>query len=446
MFDIPMGLGKTAASIECLRVWNSQTILVLCPKAVCRSWELQLGIHTDGDYDAVVLGQFPCVLLYGERHKLRKSAPAEDRIKTIRNALGSARAAKRPCVIVVNYEAARTPKFAKWATSFTWDAIIADEAHKLKSPWGSTSKLAAKLRARRRLGLTGTIMPHSPLDAWAQFRFIEPRLFGRSFVGFRNQYAVMGGFGGKQVLAFRNLDDLRERMARCTFSIKDDNVLGLPEAIDETVEVEMDAKGRAVYRQLEKDLKAECEAGEITAANALSKLTRLQQLTSGYVPMDGDDHLTWIDKSKFHALVELLEDTDEPVVIFGRWRGDMNSVREACRVLGETHSELSGQANDLPEWETGADGRRIIGVQIQAGGLGIDLTRARICIFASTGFNLGDYLQARKRVHRPGQTKTVNYYHLVARQTIDPEIVRAIAKRENLIESTIGALRRSYAK
>jgi len=445
MFDIPMGLGKTATAIECLRVWKSETVLVLCPKAVCRSWEKQLAVHAEGEFDAIILGPFPCRYSNGVRHALKKSGSAASRIGEINEAMATARLKRVPFVLVVNYDSARTAKFAAWCIARLWGAIIADECHKLKSPWGATSKFAAKLKATHKLGLTGTVMPHSPLDVWAQYRFISPLMFGRSHAGFRSTYAVMGGYGGKQVLAFRNLDNLRARMAVATFSIADDNVLGLPGTMDETIEVELGPKGRSVYQQLESELSAQIDEGEITASNALAKLTRLQQITAGFIPLDGDDHLTRVDSAKLEALTEILGDTDEPVVVFGRWRGDMDNVRQVCEKLGEPHSELSGQANDLPEWETGAGGRRILGVQIQAGGLGIELTRARLCVFASTGFNLGDYLQARKRVHRPGQTLPVTYYHLVARETIDPVIVKAIAKREDLIESTIGELRRSYA-
>jgi SNF2 family DNA or RNA helicase len=76
-------------------------------------------------------------------------------------------------------------------------------------------------------------------------------------------------------------------------------------------------------------------------------------------------------------------------------------------------------------------------VQIKAGGEGISLVEARYCVFYSTGFGLGAIMQARKRVHRPGQNRKVTYYHLLAAGTIDQKIRRATEKQEDLVRSLV---------
>ena len=82
-----------------------------------------------------------------------------------------------------------------------------------------------------------------------------------------------------------------------------------------------------------------------------------------------------------------------------------------------TARELSGSRHELEEWQDGAG--QVLAVQIQAGGLGVDLTRAAYCIYYSLGFSLSEYEQSLARVHRPGQTRPVAYYHLIAEHTVD---------------------------
>jgi SNF2 family DNA or RNA helicase len=97
--------------------------------------------------------------------------------------------------------------------------------------------------------------------------------------------------------------------------------------------------------------------------------------------------------------------------------------------------ELSGSANQLAEWQAGA--APILATQIQSGGVGVDLTRARYCVFFSLGFSLGEYLQARKRAHRPGQTRAVTIIHVIASKTVDQDVYTALENREAVVEAIL---------
>ena len=94
------------------------------------------------------------------------------------------------------------------------------------------------------------------------------------------------------------------------------------------------------------------------------------------------------------------------------------------------HFEISGRVKSLEEWNQRGG---VLAVQIQAGGLGLDLTAARYCVYYSLGFSLGDYLQSVARLHRPGQTSLVDYIHLVAAESIDEIIVNALENKEDVI-------------
>jgi SNF2 family DNA or RNA helicase len=138
---------------------------------------------------------------------------------------------------------------------------------------------------------------------------------------------------------------------------------------------------------------------------------------------------------------ELLNDwlkdvpSEEPIVVFTRFRHDLAMVKAVFDERGETCAELSGQKNELSAWQSGQ--MRGLAVQIQAGGVGVDFTRARYCVYYSLGFSLGDYLQSRKRIHRPGQAHNVVYLHLLAEHTIDRQVYKALENRLDVVNSIL---------
>jgi SNF2 family DNA or RNA helicase len=79
----------------------------------------------------------------------------------------------------------------------------------------------------------------------------------------------------------------------------------------------------------------------------------------------------------------------------------------------------------------------VLGVQIQSGGVGVDLTRTRYCIYYGVGYSLGDYQQSLARVHRPGQTRPVVYNHLVATGTVDEGVYAALDSKRDAVEAVI---------
>jgi len=103
--------------------------------------------------------------------------------------------------------------------------------------------------------------------------------------------------------------------------------------------------------------------------------------------------------------------------------------------LGRQSLELSGRTNQLRAWQAGE--APVLAVQVQSGGVGINLVRARYCVFYSLGFSLGEYLQARKRIHRPGQQRSCTYFHLIGKGTVDEDVYKALEKRQDVIETIL---------
>jgi SNF2 family DNA or RNA helicase len=254
----------------------------------------------------------------------------------------------------------------------------------------------------------------------------------------------MGGFEGRQVVGFVNTEEMNEKCYSITYRANAD-VIELPEKhhIERTHELSSPAK--KAYIELKRDLCAIIASGQIiTAANAMVKVTRLQQICCGHIRTEADDtnesETVQIDTSRAELLEEILEEigAEEPVVVFCRFRTDLTVVHNAAKNLGYSSSELSGQINTLAQWQDGET--QVLAVQIQSGGVGIDLTRARYAIYYSLDFSLGNYEQSLARLHRPGQTRSVTYIHLIAEGTIDRKIRRAMAQKKDAVEVILAEL------
>jgi len=228
-------------------------------------------------------------------------------------------------------------------------------------------------------------------------------------------------------------------MSKITFRVGAE-VLDLPPATHVTYYCDLSPEARKVYVNIDSDFVARVIDGTITVANALVKLLRLQQITGGCVPTDdGTTHR--VDWSKQKLLADTLEDIgkDEPVVVFCRFHADLDAVHAACESNGYSSMELSGRRDELKRWQDGD--AQVLAVQISAGGVGVDLTRARYSLFYSLSFSLGEYDQALARVHRPGQTKPVEYIHMVARNTVDVKIMRALEKRAEVVQAILAEIK-----
>jgi SNF2 family DNA or RNA helicase len=351
-------------------------------------------------------------------------------------------------MVVVNYDSVWRGELAKAIGSHKWKAIILDESHRIKAPGGRASKwLASLARANpqaKLLCLTGTPMPHSPLDLYGQFRFLDPSVFGTSFARMRARYADCDPMFPSKVRKWLRQDELASLLNRHSFRVTADEVLDLPEAIHERIPVILSPKARKFYDSLERDMVAAVGSGHVVVSNALTKLLRLQQATGGHSVVEtGDGPATiYLDgtPAKRLALEGWMEDIAvcEPLVVFCRFRSDINDVIAACKATGRSYSELSGERNTLAEWQSGETD--VIVVQIQSGGVGIDLTRAAYCVYYSLGFSLGDYEQSLARLRRPGQQRCVRYYHLVAEDTVDEEVYKALSSRKDVVNHVLEML------
>jgi superfamily II DNA or RNA helicase len=432
-----MGTGKTKVVIDLIVNRNHRQVLVLAPKAVVaddHTWSKNFNLHAPDYADVLELGGYQSVA---------------KKVEMAQAAIAQAKAMGRPVVIVINWQAAREDAWATWSVKAGFDLAVADEASILKKPGGRTSRYAWKLAQAipYRLALTGTPMPHSPLDAYGIFRFIDASIFGTNYVIFRARYAVMHPKFPK-VIQWLNQEEMNAKVYSRAYRVLSDDVLDLPPYHHLDRETKLGSKAQQAYQELWKDLVTVVKGQTVSVDNVLVRLLRVQQITSGFLPLpDGTE--TQIDDAKEQLLEEALDELahDEPVVVFCRFVHDLDLVQQVTARLSTVeaprrYAEVSGRTNKaagtLQDFQEGrAD---VIAVQIQAGGFGIDLTRARYAFYYSLGFSLGDYEQSLKRVHRPGQTRATTFLHLLA-GAVDRRVYQALRDRKDVVSAILDAAR-----
>lgn len=439
LLHLGMGCGKTRVALEIIKrlmiAGSIRRILVGCPKAVMPAWAKQAGLW---------LPEVRIVLL--------DRGTSADKARQ----LVAAMADTSPVIIVGNYESLwRIKDIEKTA----WDVLVWDEVHRLKAPSGAASKWAAKVATKNpsatRIGLSGTLLAHSLLDAFGTWRAVESPecpTFGTRYTIFKAMFAITNPRIPGMVVGYRNQKQFAEKVAATTFFRRSEDVLDLPEILHVEVTVELTPKEAHVYKQLEKEFCAEVDGGTITPANAMVSLLRMLQACSGHMRLDGEAHATQIDEnpSKRAALKEMLEDlpADEPIVIFCRFRSDIEAALQVCKAIGRTASELSGKIDSLAEWQAGKTA--VLVAQIQSGGIGIDLTRAAIGIFYSATHSLSEWLQAIARLHRPGQTRKTRIFSLVSslsnKTTADGRVYEALVSRKEVIDGVLESYKSRHGK
>lgn len=445
ILDMEMGTGKSKVVCDLIHDSGAESALIVCPERVVGVWPKQFGLHSGGDKHII-----------DPRRQNRKGEwvllPIAKRVELYEHALHECRCGL-PHILISNYAAAAHEPFKSWSQQQHFNYLAYDECHRLRGHGGVWSKWARDMhpRADRRLGGTGTMQAQTPLDVFGQARAVEPGLFGSTFTAFKSRYAIFGGFESRQFQGMNPMyeEEFVQKLASFVYRAGEE-VLDLPELMpDVDVPGQLSARARKAYRDLEEDMYAEVarvlesgveEIDEVTAPNVLVKILRCMQLTGGALPLDSGQ-IEMIDRAKRDLLADELADfrPDEPVVVFAKFTHDLNMIQEVAAELddgrGRPYAELSGRRSDaLAEDATLAEGVSVAGVQIQAGGTGVDFTRAAYGIYYSVGHSLADYLQSRKRLHRPGQTRAVRFRHLIMEGTIDVDVYEALAARKSLTD------------
>ena len=392
----PMGLGKTVEAIATARVLDARNVLIVVPKIVAGQWRDQIKFWWPERADDV--------FIYGATDARKRKV-----------AKGS--------IVIINYEKLLNESNLNKFRSFSWDVLIADEAHKIKNHRSKRTVALKAVPAVRKYALTGTPILNKPDDLWSILHFLDWRYSGISYWNFVNYFCeVEDGFWGRKVVGLTNVPSRLETLRKLLSIISVHNTLDVAQGKTvETVRLEMTAPQRKLYKDM-KNLVLEELPENAQIANGAVMTIRVVQATSWPGLFLGEDE----PGPKFEWIAAMCEDNpDEKFVVFTRFEKSANALSEFLRTRDVRSVQLTGKLKDSDkeknkkEFIEGA-ARVLIGT-IGAMGIGTDGLQyaSHTAIFLERDWSPEIMKQCEDRLNRRGQQFKVNVYVLECEKSFD---------------------------
>lgn len=448
-----MGTGKSKVLIDNI-AWLHLTgkvnfALVIAPKGVYRNWVAkEIPEHMSDAVNCRVI-----------RWVSGPNKAQEKEMKSVADQFSGL------TVFVMNVEAFSTTKgktAGMWmAKKFGRHGLIAiDESTTIKNHKAKRTKALMSIAAEfayKRI-LTGSPITKSPMDAFAQFNFLGPRLLGfDSYYAFQGRYAVtqrrkMGAHSFEQVVGYRNIDELTQRIDQNSFRVLKKDCLDLPDKTYTARYVTLTDEQKKMYEQIQREAMVLLEGGKLmTAPAVITQLLRLQQVMSGHLKTDDGEMVTF-KSSRMDALIEIMEEHSGKAIIWSRFRHDIQQITAA---LNKTFGDGSAAAyygdtsdderNDIVRnfQQPNHPLRFFVGNPATAG-YGLTLTEADLCVYYVNDYNLETRIQSEDRAHRIGQKNKVTYIDLISKGTIDEKIVAALRAKIDIGAKVLGEEAREW--
>jgi len=441
-----MGTGKSKVLVDNIAMLYDRGAvrgaLIIAPKGVYKNWnDIEFPTHMPEHVEYTKVLWEPNITKK-KQHELDTLFVDDDKLK----------------VLIMNVEAFSTTKgldFAhRFLNIFVGRALIGiDESTTIKNPTAKRTKNILKIAdlAKYRRILTGSPVTKSPLDLYSQCEFLDPYHLGhQSYYSFRARYANMidRNFGGRRVQivgSYRRLPELTEKLEKFSYRVLKEDCLDLPPKVFTKRIIELTDEQKKVYAQMKREAVAELEGKVMSTMNVMTQLMRLHQVTCGHFKAD-DDTITEIKNNRIDSLLELLEETEGKVIIWANYRADIKNIVAALKkAYGDASTvEYHGgvdptlRQDNIAQFQQKNSPTRYFVGNAQTGGYGITLTAANTVVYYSNSYDLEKRLQSEDRAHRIGQTGSVTYVDLMAENTIDERIVKALRKKINLANEIMG--------
>ena len=452
-FFMEMGTGKSKVLIDNIGIlhlnYGLEFALIIAPKGVYRNWvakEIPEHMSDEVPYRVIRWVSSP------NKTQQKELKSVADKFEGL-------------TIFVINVEAFSTVKgqnAGKWlAQRFGGRGLIAiDESTTIKNHKAKRTKALLKIAAGfqfRRL-LTGSPITKSPMDVYSQCEFLRPGLLGfDSYYAFQGRYAVInrrtiGAHSFQQIVGFKNLDELTERIDRYSFRVLKKDCLDLPDKIYTVRYVGLTDEQAKMYKSIQETAIVMLESGDlVTAPAVITQLLRLQQVMSGHLKTDDGDTI-YFPSRRVDALKEILEEHAGKVIIWSRFRYDIIQI---TKVLAETYGEESvasyygdttdNARNDIVKQFQSPDSklRFFVGNPATAG-YGLTLTEADLVVYYANDFNLETRIQSEDRAHRIGQKNNVTYIDLITEGSIDEKIVKSLRDKIDIGAQVLGEQAREW--
>ena len=442
-YFMEMGTGKTKVLIDNLAMLYDKGkvngALIIAPKGVVGTWyNNELPTHLPS-HIANVTTLWQANITKKQQEKLESLFEVEESLH----------------ILIMNVEALSTSKGTAFAGKFISShntLMVIDESTTIKNPSAKRTKnilnLSSKTKYRRIM--TGSPVTKNPLDLYSQCEFLSPWLLDfTSFYAFRNRYALMKtihvrGRSIQVVDKFQNLNELSDQLKGFSYRVLKEDCLDLPEKNWTKRQITLSADQRKIYTQMKETALAHLNGKVTSTMTVLTQLMRLHQITCGHFTAD-DGTTQKIANNRLSELMNVLDELEGKAIIWANYQHDITSIiKEVVKVHGPgsivDYYGLTPQderQKNIKKFQNDDKCRFIVGTP-QTGGYGITLTAANTVIYYSNGYDLEKRLQSEDRAHRIGQKKNVTYVDIIAEDTVDEKIVKALRDKINIASQVLG--------
>lgn len=442
-----MGCGKSWVAVNEIR-WAAQDfrkdnpnapyrVFIAAPNGVTHTWLKELKKHLPPDFD---YGIWNLGLLPGASDQLVEYIRSPKPVK----------------ILVCGLD--RMNALREFLVKFRFELMVVDESARIKNPSAKRTKIVIEVskNTERRIAMTGSPVVNNILDLYPQFEYLSPGSLGYpSYYAFERAHTLteIQGADGNKIRTFKDIDKLKERMAKYSFVVKKKDCLDLPDKTYLTRTIEMSEKQRKLYNQMLEWLIAslvdDVTISEATtdAKAAIAQMTRLRQICGGFIKnLDGKESAIECATGKMDQLVDDLEELEGKVIVWRSLRYDEVWIRKALEkakmkygvhYLDYTGSTPGDKRNEHEDRFNNDPAVRVLIADAGCAGegktlLGTPEHRCHTSIFWSNDFSLGKRIQAEDRNHRIGQDREVNYLDYVMEDSIEEQIAEALQTKKDL--------------
>ena len=312
--------------------------------------------------------------------------------------------------------------------------IIEDEIHKgVSNPGTKQGKAFLRLKPKYSLGLSGTLLTNSALNLYTPLKFVDG--FKSNYNAFKSHYVIYGGYGGYQVVGYKNLAELQVLVDTYSIKRKKGDVLDLPEINFKNEYLQMGKAQSKIYAEVLEQTLADVDK-IVASVNPLSMLMRLRQCTATTEIVS----TTVNDSIKFDRMEEIIEDVvsrGEKLIVFSNWTQVLDFAKLRLKYdFAVVTGEVKDKQAQLDRF-TNDDNCKVLLATIGAAGTGLTLTVANTLLFLDSPWNYATFTQVSSRIHRIGQTKNCDIISLLATNTIDERIMDIVEKKKKLGEAVV---------
>jgi len=324
---------------------------------------------------------------------------------------------------------------------FDYDMVVIDELSSFKSHTSKRFRALRKVRpnVKRIVGLTGTPSSNGLMDLWAEIGILDMgQRLGRYISHFRNAYFVPDKRNQQIIFTYKPKPGAEEAIylliSDITISMKNTDYLKLPDLVINEIPVLLSEDERQQYEIMRSEMVLSIKGKEIDAVNAAALSNKLLQMANGAV-YDGNGGVIRIHDRKLDALEDIIEAANgKPVLIAYWYKHDLERIMERFPAIQLDNAE------SIKRWNDGEIPVAVI--HPASAGHGLNLQAGGSClVWFGLTWSLELYQQTNARLWRQGQKDTVIIHHIVAKETIDEQVMKALKRKDKTQTALIDAVK-----